>query len=70
MTTGRRGFFGSLVAIGLARKAKFILPTLAPAVLASEPITIDMTVLPGGEAEAGRAIIKALTALQHQTGWP
>ncbi len=32
------------------------------------PVTINMTVLPGGEAEAGRSVVRALTALQNQTG--
>lgn len=32
------------------------------------PVTINMTVMPGGEAESGRSIVRALTALQAQTG--
>lgn len=32
------------------------------------PVTINMSVMPGGEADAGRAVMRALQALQSQTG--
>lgn len=34
----------------------------------AQPVTINMTVMPGAEAESGRSIVRALTALQAQTG--
>jgi hypothetical protein len=32
------------------------------------PVTINLSVMPGGEPEAGRAVMRALQALQNQTG--
>ncbi len=33
-----------------------------------QPVTINMTVMPGGEAEAGRSIIRALDAAEAKEG--